>query len=352
MKPLARHTSTALDEKKKPFLILAMAQSEKSVKDNEIDIKIERLLRKSEHDTMSKQLLKLLPHLTCYRCKSIPSVEFPNRKLFQCENPKAHLLCDYCKRRCPCGNYVSINACSLASSLVDTLPFCCKNRGNGCKEILFQEEMRAHFSRCMFQKVSCINYSCKKEMPFENFFDHIALPTCSNVPKNKNRIKVTLTDSHRYGAYIPASIMEENPLNESVFYGVGLARDDILFAWIYFLGFKEDAERFSYSLEVNKNSKRSVKFTCPVKSIFESADNIISERDAFMISLTVGRKLCKEQGHLEFDFEIFDEEAEDDDNDSTISEKEKAKDDDNDCAISGKEEAKDDDDFAISEKKG
>ena len=335
-----------------------MAQSEKSVTDNDIDTQLpgllERFREKTELETLSKQLLKLLPHLTCYRCKSIPRVEFPSRRLYQCGN--AHLLCNGyhgcgTRKKCLCGEYVSKNVCSLASSLVDTLPFCCENKGNGCEEILFQEEMKAHFSRCMFEKVTCINDDCSKRMPFEVFLDHIALPTCSTVPKIKNRVEVRLTDSHRNGtAFISPKLMEENPLNESVFYSVGLVMDNIMFAWICYLGFKEDAERYTYSLEVNKDPKHSVKFTCPVKSIFESPGIFISERDAFMMSLKIGTKLCKEQGHLYFDFEIFDdkEEVKDDDNDSAISEKEK---DDDDFAISEKEEAKDNDnDSAISEK--
>ena len=249
----------------------------------------------TELEPLKKTLLKLLPHLTCYRCKTIPSAEFPKRKSFRCLSSHAHLLCEICKMKsaCPCGFHVNKVACSLVSSLVDLLPFCCKYRGSGCGKILFQEEMKTHVSRCLFKTVRCINIGCMKRIPFKKFLDHIILPTCSEDPEIKNLVDVFLDDETEHGTFWNPSILRKNPLNKPVFYFFAMVEDEILLAWVYYLGFKEDAERFTYSLEVNKNSKRSVKFTSPVKSIFESPENIIKECDAFMIGLPIARKICE-----------------------------------------------------------
>ena len=289
-----------------------MAQSMKSVPSN-----------MEYFEAMKTNLIKLLPHLTCFKCKSIPSAEFSNKKSFKCLNSyDSHLLCELCKGNCPCGHQINPNPCSLVSSLVNMLPFYCKNKENGCEEILFEEEMKAHVSRCIFELVTCINFDCEEEMPFKDFFDHIALPDCSFKPEINNRAELTLDDNDGNGMLWYPDQMLENPLNELLFYSFLMIEEDIIFTWIYFLGFKEDAERFTYSVKIDKNSKRSMNFRCPVKSIFESPLDIIKKREAFMIGLTIGKKLCNEQGILNLDFKIFDEkeEAKDDDNDSAISE--------------------------------
>ena len=274
----------------------------------------------TELESMKAQLIKFLPHLTCYKCKNFPSAECPKRRIFRCLNPlNGHLICEECEKPCPCGYNVSINACSLVSNLVDTLPFCCKNRDNGCQEILFQEEMKAHLSRCIFENVTCISVDeFQQEMPLKDFFDHIVLPDCSTRSEIENKVEIKV-DYEKYH-WLP-SLVQKNPLNKPVFYFYCEVDDNILFAWIYFVGFKEDAERYIYSLEINKNSKHHMKFISPVKSIFESNDDIIAERDAFMIGRPIAKKLCEEQEKLGFYIEICDKKAEvkDEDNDSAMS---------------------------------
>ena len=79
-----------------------------------------------------------------------------------------------------------------------------------------------------------------------------------------------------------------------------------------------------FSLEANSKplcSKRSIKFTGPVKSVFEAHEDIIYEQDVFMIGLKIGKKLSNEQEKLALNVEIFDEKAEamDEEEDSAIS---------------------------------
>ena len=263
-------------------------------------------------------LVKLLPHLTCFRCLNVPNAESPNQDKFKCLDPEAHLLCDHCKEycvemkkgKCPCGSNVSTIACPLASSLVGMLPFCCRNRDNGCQEILSREEMKAHLSRCIFEDITCINLDCEDEMIFKDYLNH--LPACANKTNVENKVEIILDDE--IANWLPSQV-QKNPLNKPLFYFSCEVDDEFVCAWIYFLGFKEDAERFTYSLEVN--STRSLKFAGPVKSIFESHDDIIHERDAFMLGLPIAKKISDESGALVFNIEIFDKKADVKDNDDS-----------------------------------
>ena len=282
-----------------------------------------------QFELMKAQIIKLLPELTCYDCGELPNAQCANQEKFKCLNPsESHLLCHDCKEGrdsveegCPCGSNLSKIACSLVSSIMDMLPFSCKNRYSGCEEVLFQEEMKAHLSRCMFEYVHC--FYCDEYMPFQEFLnDHIDLPpVCSTIPEIENKVEIKLDDDSDDFDWKP-SLVQKNPLNKPLFYFVCETGEDIVHAWIYFLGFIEDAKRFTYSLEVN--SGRSVKFTGPVKSIFEDHDDIRQERDSFMIGLPIGKKLCKEHGNLVFNVEIFDkkEEVKDDEHDSAMSDDE------------------------------
>ena len=258
-------------------------------------------------------VIKLLPHLTCFRCKNVPDAELPNQEKFKCLSPEAHLLCQVCKEycvktkkgKCPCGSNVSTIACPLASSLVDMLPFCCNNKG--CQEILSREEMKTHLSRCPFEIITCINLDCEDDMPFKHYLDHLL--DCATFPKVKSQVEIILEDEKSY--WLPSQV-QTNPLNKPLFYFCCEVEDDIQFlcAWIKFLGFKEDAERFTYSLEVN--STRSFKFSGPVKSFFDRREDIMQECDAFMIGFPIAKKICEESGGLAlvFNIEIFDKKAE------------------------------------------
>ena len=282
----------------------------------------------TDFELMKTQVVKLIPHLTCDNCEGVPNAENPKEEKFRCLNTSnAHLLCKFCKKhiaggKCPvrnCGSKISKSACPLVSSLIEMLPFCCKYREWGCEEVLLQEEMKAHFSRCIFSEMTCINLDCEMpSMSLKLSFDH--MPACSIIPEIENIVEIKLDDKCEHGTYWKPSLIQRNPLNKPLFYFFAEVDEcDIVYAWIYFLGFKEDAERFTFSLEVN--SKRSIKFTGPVKSIFEDRDEIIHDRDAFMIGVPIGKKLCNEQEKLEINVEIFNEKAEakEEEEDSAIS---------------------------------
>ena len=285
-----------------------------------------------EFEVKKTQIIKLLPHLMCTICAETPNAQSPSQEKFRCLNPSdPHLHCYECKEKCveieggkctiyKCKRDLCTIACPLISSLVDTLPFCCTNRPSGCQEVLFQEEMKTHLSRCIFEDVSCINTDCPSEgfIPFKDYMDHLVLPDCSTIPEVQNKVKIKLDDEDTY--HLPSQV-QKNPLNKPLFYFYCNICSGIVYAWIYYLGFKEDTERFTYSLEVN--STRSIKFSGPVKSIFEDPYDIIHEQDALMIGLPIGKMLCKESedSALVFDIEIFDkkEEVKDDSNDSAMS---------------------------------
>ena len=272
---------------------------------------------------MKALILKLLPQLTCYKCKSIPRADDSYKTGYKCLNPNDfHFICEKCKGKCPCNFNVSKKPCELASSLLEMLPFCCKNRKAGCEEILCKEEMKSHHEECIFEKVTCIHKHCRKEMPFKSFLDHLGSAECIRILDVGKDAKFILPFRNTMDGdgWSPRKI-ESNPLNEPLFYLVGLLQNEIAHFWIYYIGFKNEADRFSYSLEVGDKSFYYVNFVGPVKSIFESFDDILKARDIFMIGTSALRRICNEDKLFECVLNIIDKkaEAQDSEDDSGVS---------------------------------
>ena len=274
---------------------------------------------------MKDKLLKLLPQLTCYKCKRIPRADDSYHTTYKCLNPNdPHLLCEKCKEKCSCNFNVNKKACPLVSSLVEMLPFCCKNREDGCKEILIKEEMKSHHEECIFEEVTCINRGCKKKMPFKVILDHLGSDDyCSkqlcNLGKGKTlKMKLTYTDD---GSYWHPFKVESNPLNEPLFYVIGFKQNKTAYIWTYYIGFKKEANRFSYSLEIGDKTCHYINFVGQVKSIFESYDDIVNTGDVFTICIPALQKLCDKDKEFECVLNIIDKKAEtqDSDDDSGVS---------------------------------
>ena len=291
-------------------------------------------------ELMKKHLLKSLPSLTCFICKKIPDPEFPWRLGFRCSNQiENHLVCRNCKlkakpfysdgdtlrlfavQNCLCGFSIGSKACPLYSNMIAMLPFCCKNRKNGCNEILFHEQMTLHLPECGFQTVTCINLKCQEKLPLNDVLDHFKSKSCIYKDENTmdNKISLTLMIGIDGNFWEPIEATK-NPLNKPLFYSVGQVSDGIIFLWIYFIGFKEEAERFTYAIEVDQNPTRMIKFVGTVKSIFESSDDIVKKRDAFMIGVDNFRMISNSNDDLDFIYEITDKKAEvkDSDEDSGV----------------------------------
>ena len=149
-----------------------------------------------------------------------------------------------------------------------------------------------------------------KEIPFKDFLDHIALPNCSAVPDGKNLVLMEIGEDGEHGDFWMPTPVQYAPSEKSLFYFFARVDEEMVFAWIYFIGFKEDAEKFTYTINVSTSSKWCIKFTGPVKSIFESPNDICEKFDTFMIGLQLGKKLCKEEKKLAFEFSVMDDKAE------------------------------------------
>ena len=272
------------------------------------------------------QLLDLLPQLTCYKCESFPRAD-GNNKYYRClEAYASHLLCENCKETCDeryCdGEEVSQIPCPLILRLLEMLPFCCKNRKNGCEEIQFAEKMKSHHAECVFEEVKCINSSCAKKMPFIEALDHLSDDCKKNRSKIEKGAKLKLPLKEKYSDYWHPHEIESNPLDKPLFYAVGKHQNGIAHIWIYYFGLKMEANRFSYSLEVGEETSYFTKFVGPVKSIVEDYEDIMKARDVFMISVSALQRICNEDNIFECVLNIIDKKAEsqDSDEDSGVSE--------------------------------
>ena len=278
-----------------------------------------------DFEAMKDKLLKLLPQLTCYKCKRIPRADDSYYTNYKCLNPNnPHLLCDKCKEKCSCNFNVSKKACPLFSSLVEMLPFCCKNRENGCKEILSKEEMKSHHEECIFEEVTCINIGCQKKMPFKVILDHLGSDgNCNkhiwNLEKGK-KLKMALPKTDDGVFWYPTKV-ESNPLNEPLFYVVGFQQNMTAYIWTHYIGFKKEANRFSYSLKIGEKTGHYINFVGPVKSIFESYHDMVNAGDVFTICIPALQRLSNKDKGFECVLNIIDKKAEtqDSDDDSGVS---------------------------------
>ena len=280
-----------------------------------------------DFETLKVKLLKFLPQLTCYKCKKIPSADDSYHASYKCLNTNdSHLLCEKCKEKCPCGFKVCKKSYALVSNLVEMLPFCCKNRKDGCKEILSKEEMKLHHTECIFEAATCIHKECQKKMPFKEVLGHLGSDNCHRIFKVAKGAKgTTLKKTNKYsqdGFWSP-TIIESNPLDEPLFYFVGVKQNGIVHFWIYYIGFKKEANRFSYSLEFGDKTHQYYNYVGPVKSIFESYDDVLKAGEVFMIATSAFLKLCNEDEDKSFEcvLNIIDKkaEAQDSDDDSGVS---------------------------------
>ena len=237
------------------------------------------------------------------------------------------LICGKPRDRCrgiQKGAHSSIEAMKESQVWLQCYFFCCKNREDGCKEILMKEEMKSHHEECIFEEVTCINRGCKKKMPFKVILDHLGSDDyCSkqlcNLGKGKTlKMKLTYTDD---GSYWHPFKVESNPLNEPLFYVIGFKQNKTAYIWTYYIGFKKEANRFSYSLEIGDKTCHYINFVGQVKSIFESYDDIVNTGDVFTICIPALQKLCDKDKEFECVLNIIDKKAEtqDSDDDSGVS---------------------------------
>ena len=281
----------------------------------------------SQLNELKAVLLDFLPKLTCYKCKSIPRADDPYLIGYKCSNPNVpHLLCNKCSGKCPCNSNVSKEACPIILRVVKMFPFCCKNRKAGCEEILFERKMKSHHAECIFEEVRCISTECREKMPFKEVLGHLGSDECKATKpmlKLEKGAKLSLMlDYTDDGLYWAPQEIKDNPLDEPLFYSVGMMQNGISHIWIYFVGMKMQADRFSYSLEIGDKTNHFISFVGPVKSIFESYEDILKAGDVFMFSVSGLQKLSNKDKRFECVLNIIEKKAEtqDSDDDSEVSE--------------------------------
>ena len=129
---------------------------------------------------VKKSILKgLEKKLICYGCKQNVLTIF-NRKAYRCQ--RMHLLCEDCDRMtpiyhmniwlsCPCGGSWENTICPKFSEYPKDWPYFCEYHNNGCREILFEEEMRQHQEQCNYKEANCI--SCWKKIMYKDYANHL-----------------------------------------------------------------------------------------------------------------------------------------------------------------------------------
>ena len=275
---------------------------------------------------LSSLMSKLLPDLTCKKCKRIPNPEFPHRSWYTCSN--SHLFCDLCADlNCTeCELEINESPSSLMTNLVKELPYYCKNKENGCQEINFLEEIKTHHLKCIYEKISCINQKCRNKPLFSEFSSHLSKCLDSkNVVDNSSTIEFLFPDPFIADFDNVYFKILNNFFNEPVFYYMIHIRRNSTYHWIYYVGLKDDAQRYSVSFKIGDEEKEFYFYVGSVRPVSESINKIVNEQLAFTIDTKVYKRLSytrDQQQWLRISFNVMDKKAlvqDDDEEDSGIS---------------------------------
>ena len=257
----------------------------------------------SSSDLESKRaiLSDMLPSLTCFSCKSIPNAENSreHRYNYRCVD-HGHLICSSCAKqsrpvlaldsfgakcpgpRVPCAANLSKTPCSMASKMIEILPFYCKYRQFGCEESLFQFEMVKHQTECLFYPVSCIQPGCQKEIAYMKLIEHMQSDHTLCLVGKTHKILNPISTNIFSTSSIASSLITENPLNEPRFYLMRTCSTFYFIEWVYFIGTIEEAQRFDYELKVTTSENETMTFRGKCQSIFVPKEEIYKNQRHFV----------------------------------------------------------------------
>ena len=211
------------------------------------------------------------------------------------------------------------------NTILEYLPFQCKNTDYGCTEIFMETELFDHEKYCDYQRVNCANLSCKTEISFLNLVDHFgefhARESKAFEDANKRlKLPFTLpTAQQQYQTQFNWKPTKLTAFNQT-FFEVGLVKENMMFRWIYVLALPDQAEQYFYDLVMEKDSGEKMRYYGQVRSLVES-DKEVMANEAFIVGMTaVKRFVSEDNGQIKYSVKLrcLKEEAKDEDEESGI----------------------------------
>ena len=235
------------------------------------------------------------PCKTCYDCKVQMWRERPS-------GPIGHG-----KHTCSCGSTISVVRCLLIEDLLKlpSMRFFCSNEFRGCQEMKEKSAMIIHEQECVHRHVKCPKITCIEMVKFKDLVSHMKKTDQCLEYQRPLFTNELLMNTFRINEQIAfRGLFTIQPLkfdyDGKVFLSVGQARKGSLYHWVHFLGSKNEARNYSYSLEYYSNSKNedNCVFAGQVISIDEPSESIIgNSQHCFVVNYKVFKLQFLDDGY-------------------------------------------------------
>ena len=193
---------------------------------------------------------------------------------------------------------------TFANRILEQLPKTCKYDTLGCDQVLF--DMTAHQKNCKYRPIYCAHLACSTQVPYVDYFKHFEgkhLNVQKMTIQDENFVlKFELNDFNEYSQHLPARIMAFG----KTFFEVGLVKDQVMFRWVYFYGYPDEAKDFYYFVSIKKeDSDEELTYLGQVHSLVLHFNDIIKDYEAFFVPLKKIEKFLDCNANLKFDVKIL-----------------------------------------------
>jgi len=253
----------------------------------------------AEYLSKCDQLLKLLPHLQCHKCKDVPGPNDNQRNRYYCID-QSHTLCEEHKAECPCESKVGKVPSPIIAELLKTLPWMCKNYAKGCREIKINADDLEHHQKkqCVFdlnlRSVFCPYVHCgNRKVLFKDVIEHIntvhrKIPEIKMIDGKANRWNLGYQpyDSNTFNnglCWYPSKI---TTTDGDVFYDGAYYVNKYMHMWIYYYGSSDEAKNFSCSWSFVSKSGHKFYHSGIVHTFDKNEEDIFASGSFFALPIS------------------------------------------------------------------
>ena len=205
-------------------------------------------------------------------------------------------------------------------TLMAQLPVYCKNKSNGCQEILMKEDMIKHEQGCLLTPPYCPDLNCTQRSTYHGLMKHVTQVHKGLDVIEKEKFVIT--------SKIDASLKPQKLATTRIsafdftFFEVGVITNQHMFKWIYILADPDVAKNFHYQVIVKINGGEvEMAFNNQVRSLSEHYNDITKSFKAFFMPIAKVKEFLGDDSQMVLEYRIrnMKEEAKDDNQESGIS---------------------------------
>ena len=195
---------------------------------------------------------------------------------------------------------------TFAQRILKQLPKICKYDTLGCEEILYENSMTLHEKNCRYRPIYCVHLACTAKVSYADYLKHFEQKHLNGqkmtIQDEKFVLKFELNNFKEAPQYLPARIMAFG----KTFFEVGIIKDQVMFRWVYFYGFPDEAENFYYRFSIKKeDSDEELTYLGQTHPLVKHYSSIIEDYDAFFAPVKKIEKFLDSDANLKFDVKIL-----------------------------------------------